>query len=77
MIAAVVPRVPQLLCIQASDALCPEVGRTLLTKQSEPEPVIAQAKCPPSSRLVHVRLCPLYLICRTDLVHFMEPFSSL
>lgn len=48
----------------------------LLTKQFEREPVIGQAKCPPSSRLVHVSLCSPYLICRTDLVHFMDPFLS-
>lgn len=76
LIALVITRVPQPLCIQGSDALCPEVGRMLLTKQSEPEPVIGQAECPPSHRLVHVSLCSLDLICRTDLVHFMDPFLS-
>lgn len=76
LIALVITRVPQPLCIQGSDALCPEVGRMLLTKQFEWEPVIGQAKCPPSSRLVHVTLCSVYLICRTDLVHFMDPFLS-
>lgn len=39
---------PQLLCIQGSGALCPEVGRMLLTKQFERSPVIGQAKCRPS-----------------------------
>lgn len=39
---------PQLLCIQGSGALCPEVGRMLLTKQFERAPVIGQAKCRPS-----------------------------
>lgn len=76
VIAVVVTRVRQPLCIQGSDALCPEVGRMLLTKQFEREPVIGQAKCPPSSRLVHVSLCSPYLICRADLVHFMDPFLS-
>lgn len=46
--ALVITRGPQPLCIQGSGALCPEVGRMLLTKQFEREPVIGQAKCPPS-----------------------------
>lgn len=46
--ALVITRGPQPLCIQGSGALCPEVGRMLLTKQFEREPVIGQAKCRPS-----------------------------
>lgn len=39
---------PKLLCIQDTGALCPEVGRMLLTKQLEQGPVIGQAKGPAS-----------------------------
>lgn len=46
--ALVITRGPLPLSIQSSGALCPEVGRMLLTKQFEREPVIGQAKCRPS-----------------------------
>lgn len=46
--ALVIPRDPRSLSIQGSGALSPEVGRMLLTKHFEREPVIGQAKWRPS-----------------------------
>lgn len=71
LMALVITRGPQPLSIQGSGALCPEVGRMLLTKQFERAPVIGQAKCRASPGPVHVSH---HLICSSDLTHFMDLF---
>ena len=72
----VITRGPQPLCIQGSGALCPEVGRMLLTKQFEREPVIGQAKVSTISQPVRVSqpTSPLNMQLRPDAFH--GPFSS-
>lgn len=72
--ALVITRGPQPLCIQGSGALCPEVGRMLLTKQFEREPVIGQAKVSTISQPLHVSQPSCHLICSSDLTHFMDLF---
>lgn len=70
--ALVITHGPQPLCIQGSGALCPEVGRMLLTKQFEREPVIGQAKV----STIHVSQASCHLICSFNLMHFMDLFHQ-
>lgn len=69
--ALVIMRGPKPLCIQGSGALCPEVGRMLLTKQFERAPVIGQAKYPPPSpsRSMSASLSQLNMQLQPDTFH--------